>query len=328
MKKDTIVVTGGAGFIGSALIWALNRAGEDTIHVVDSLGTSEKWKNLAPLRFADYQEKDDFLDDLLAGRFDGRIKAVFHLGACSSTTEKDIRYLVKNNVDYSRDLARYCVARDIRFIYASSAATYGDGTAGYEDDSESIRDLRPLNGYAFSKQLFDLWVLKNGLFDTVVGLKYFNVFGPNEYHKEEMRSMVCKGYEQIRDTGSIRLFMSYRDGYRDGGQQRDFIYVKDAVKMTLFFYQNPTIAGLFNIGSGAAQTWNTLAGDIFTAMGLKPRIQYIAMPARLKGTYQYYTRADLSRIRHAGYREPITPLGEAIRDYVQNYLSRSEHLTL
>lgn len=325
--KDTIIVTGGAGFIGSALVWALNNAGEDKIHIVDSLGCGEKWKNIAPLRFSDYQEKEEFLNSLLAGKWKGGVKTIFHLGACSSTTEGDVAYLIKNNFEYTKQLAAYCRTAGIRFIYASSAATYGDGSAGFKEDPAGLVGLCPLNAYAFSKHLFDLWALKNGILDSIAGLKYFNVYGPNEYHKGDMRSMVIKGFEQIRETGKIRLFMSYRDGYRDGGQQRDFIYVKDAVDMTLFFHTHPHLQGIFNVGSGEANTWNTLAVNLFEAMGKQPRIQYISMPDDLKGRYQYYTRADISRLREAGYDRSLTPFKEAVFDYVQNYLIPGEYLS-
>ena len=292
------------------------------------LWNNRKMEELSPSPFRRLPGERRFSGRSSQRRFSDRIKVIFHLGACSSTTEEDISYLIRNNFEYSKSLAGYCRENDIRFIYASSAATYGDGSAGYSDESGAVPSLRPLNGYAFSKQLFDLWALKNGLFDSIVGLKYFNVFGPNEYHKGDMRSMVCKGYQQIKETDKIRLFMSYRHGYRDGGQQRDFVYVKDAVDMTIFCYDNPSLRGLYNIGSGAPHTWNTLAAAIFGAMEKKPQIQYISMPDELKNKYQYYTRADLSRLRAAGYKKPITPLRDAVRDYVQNYLDRSEYLTL
>lgn len=317
-----IIVTGGAGFIGSALIWRLNQLGIDEILVVDRLDESEKWKNLVPLRFADYLDADDFLDDL--GDFSDA-KAIFHLGACSSTTERDSDYLIRNNYQYTKDLAEFAVANHIRFVYASSAATYGDGSAGMADGFEDLNKLRPLNIYGYSKHLFDQYAARNGMFENIVGLKYFNVFGPNEDHKGDMRSLVSKAFAEISQNGSLALFRSHDPRYRDGEFGRDFVYVKDAVDMTLFFLDNK-IGGLFNVGSGTAATWNSLAHAIFAAMGRNPVIEYIDMPVQLQGKYQYHTEADLSLIREAGYENAVTPLAEAVTDYVQNYLMQGEHL--
>jgi len=324
--RKLIVVTGGAGFIGSALVWKLNQLGEENILIVDSLRESEKWKNISGLSFRDYLEKDDFLSRLTAGSWSGEIAAIFHLGACSSTTEKDIRYLIKNNYEYTKTLAAHCAAGGVRFIYASSAATYGDGRQGYRDDEDEIDRLRPLNGYGFSKQLFDLWARREGLLNRIAGLKYFNVFGPNEYHKGDMRSMICKGFEQIQATGRLRLFKSEKPEYGDGEQERDFVYVKDAVTMTAYFYQHPDKNGLFNIGTGRAHTWNTLAGAIFAALEKPVKIDYIPLPDHLRGKYQYHTQAETGRLRGAGCAAPFTPLKEAVRDYVQNYLIPGAYL--
>jgi ADP-L-glycero-D-manno-heptose 6-epimerase len=209
----------------------------------------------------------------------------------------------------------------VRFIYASSAATYGDGSQGYRDDHAGILRLEPLNLYARSKQEFDLWALRRGLFGAIAGLKYFNVYGPNEYHKGEMRSMVLKGYEQIRDTGTISLFRSDHPGYPDGGQDRDFVYIRDAVDMTLFFWDHPEVNGLFNIGTGLPSTWNELAHALFAAMGKEPDIRYVDMPDRLRGKYQYHTCADMAKLRAAGYAKPSIPFRDAVREYVQDYLA-------
>jgi len=322
-----IIVTGGAGFIGSALIAALNKRQMTDILVVDELGTDQKWKNLRNLSFADYVEKDDFLEMVIENKLDGSIDAVFHLGACSDTTETNASYLIKNNYEYSKLLAQWATADKIRFIYASSAATYGDGSAGFSDDEEKIENLRPLNMYGYSKQLFDLWARRTGLLKKIVGLKYFNVFGPNEYHKADMRSFVIKAFEQITATGKVRLFKSYKPGYADGEQKRDFIYVKDAVDMTLFFYDNPQIAGLFNIGTGKARTWNDLVKAVFAATGKKANIEYIEMPESIRDQYQYYTSADITKLRKAGYNKETTPLEDAIKDYVQSYLQTDEYFT-
>jgi ADP-L-glycero-D-manno-heptose 6-epimerase len=330
MKKaiTMIIVTGGAGLIGSAIVWALNQRGEEDILVVDHLGTSEKWRNLAGLRFLDYVEKDDFFEQVRSGSAPWSPEGVIHLGACSSTTEKDATYLVQNNFECTKLLAEWTLRQGARFLYASSAATYGDGERGFSDDDSAahLDSLQPLNAYAFSKQVFDLWATRNGMMSQIAGLKYFNVYGPNEYHKGDMRSMVCKAFEQIRATGMVRLFKSDRPEYEHGGQQRDFLYVKDAAAMTLHLLDHPAENGLFNIGSGKAESWNALMGGLFDAMELPHRIEYVEMPAHLRGRYQYHTEASLGKIRKAGYDAAITPLREAVRDYAQNYLLSGKHL--
>ena len=321
-----IVVTGGAGFIGSALIAGLNSRGVGDILVVDELGCDQRWKNLRNLSFADYVEKDDFLEMVLADKVPSGIEAVLHMGACSDTTETNASYLIKNNYEYTKLLAQWATDADIRFVYASSAATYGDGSAGFSDDEEKIENLRPLNMYGYSKQLFDLWARRTGLLKKIVGLKYFNVFGPNEYHKGDMRSFVIKAFEQINATGKVRLFKSHNPKYADGEYVRDFLYVKDAVGMTLFFLDNAKLSGLFNIGAGRARTWNDLVKAVFAAMDKKPNIEYIEMPDSIRNQYQYFTKADITKLRNAGYKKDPTPLEDAIKDYVQNYLRKSEYL--
>jgi len=270
--QKMIIVTGGAGFIGSALIAGLNGRNINDILVVDQLGTSAKWKNLRNLAFADYVEKADLPAMIAEGKLDKSVEAVFHLGACSDTTEADASYLLKNNYEYTRLLAQWAMSNKVRFIYASSAATYGDGKAGFKDDESELETLQPLNMYGYSKHMFDLWARRNGLLSKIVGLKYFNVFGPNEYHKGHMSSFILKAFEQINDNGTVRLFKSYEQDYADGEQVRDFIYVKDAVEMTLFFLDNPDLGGLYNIGTGKARTWNDLVTAVFAAMGRKPKI--------------------------------------------------------
>jgi ADP-L-glycero-D-manno-heptose 6-epimerase len=322
-----IIVTGGAGFIGSALIAALNKRQITDILVVDELGTDRKWKNLRNLSFTDYVEKADFLEMVIEDKLDNSVESVFHLGACSDTTETNASYLIKNNYEYSKLLAQWVTDADIHFIYASSAATYGDGSTGFSDDQEKIEILRPLNMYGYSKHLFDLWARRTGLLKKIVGLKYFNVFGPNEYHKADMRSFCIKAFEQITTAGKVRLFKSYKPEYADGEQLRDFIYVKEAVDMTLFFYDNPKLSGLFNIGSGKARTWNGLVKAVFAAMGKKPNIEYIEMPESIRNQYQYYTCADITNLRKAGCDKETTSLEEAIKDYVQNYLQKDRYLT-
>jgi ADP-L-glycero-D-manno-heptose 6-epimerase len=323
--KDLIIVTGGAGFIGSNIVKALNEAGEENILIVDRLGKADKWKNLLDLKFLDYEHKDDFLIKLERGMFDHGIWAVFHLGACSSTTEKDADYLMENNYWFSRRLAsRYFGKTGLRFIYASSAATYGDGGQGYSDAHESVESLRPLNMYGYSKQIFDLWALKTGFLENAVGLKYFNVFGPNEYHKEDMRSVAIRAYFQAKKTGKVRLFKSYRPEYGDGEQCRDFIYVKDAVKITLHFLEKPEINGIFNAGTGSPRTFKDLATGVFSALGMEPHIEYIDMPEGLEKKYQYYTCAESEKLRGVGFEHNFFSLEDAVKDYVTNYLEKDE----
>ena len=318
---NRILVTGGAGFIGSWLIHELNNRGIDRIVIADFLGHDEKWRNLAPLAFADYIDAGELLDALESGRL-GKFNLVLHMGACSSTTEKDAAYLVKNNYAYTRRLAEWSIGSGARFVYASSAATYGDGKAGMEDSSDLayLRRLRPLNMYGYSKHMFDMYAAQTGLLGRCVGVKYFNVFGPNEQHKGEMRSMVNKAYGQIVETGVIRLFKSYCSDYRDGEQKRDFIYVKDAAAMTLHLAESHTAAGLFNVGAGRAETWIGLAHAVFAAMKREPRIEFVDMPEEIRAAYQYSTLADIGRLRASGYENEVSSLTSAVRDYVSGYL--------
>jgi len=322
------VITGAAGFIGSALAYRLNQLGRDNLILVDALGTDTRWRNLVPLRYADYYDRKDFLEALTTGKLDGLgIKAIFHLGACSATTEADAGFLLKNNFEYTKLLAQWCGKQKtpVRFIYASSAATYGDGSLGYDDDAALIPRLRPLNGYGYSKQLFDLWALRHGTFEYAVGLKYFNVYGPNEYHKGDMKSMVAKAHAQIHETGSVKLFKSHRPDYRDGEQKRDFLHVMDAVDMTLFFLSPKVSGGIYNVGTGKARTWIDMMKAVFAAMGLEPRIDFIAMPEVLQGKYQYFTEAEMGKLRTAGYRKAIQSLEEGVSAYIP-YLEKDEQI--
>jgi len=321
-----IIVTGGAGFIGSAIIAALNKRGVTDILVVDEHG-KDKCKNLVNLSFADYVEKNDFLKTVVDRKISTGVESVFHMGACSDTTETNAEYLEKNNCRYTETLARWATGGNIRFIYASSAATYGDGSKGFSDDEGKIEQLQPLNLYGHSKQRFDLWARGMNLLKKIVGLKYFNVFGPNEYHKGNMRSFVIKAFEQINAAGKVRLFKSCNSDYADGQYKRDFLYIKDAVDMTLFFYDNPKVNGIFNIGAGQARTWNDLAKAVFAAMGKSAKIEYIEMPQSIRNQYQYFTQADITKLRKAGYKNQITSLEDAVKDYVQNYLQNSKYLS-
>ena len=321
-----ILVTGGAGFIGSAIVAELNARGIDDILVVDILGKDQRWKNLRSLRYADYMEADDFSEMVSESDLEINLEAIIHMGACSDTTEADCSYLVKNNYEFSKLLAGWALEMDARFIYASSAATYGDGSQGFADDEDAIETLRPLNMYGYSKHMFDLWCKQQGLLDRFVGIKYFNVFGPNEYHKAGMRSFVLKAFEQINDTGGVKLFKSHRPDYTDGGQLRDFIYIKDAVDMTLFFLENQDISGIFNVGTGNARNWNDLAKATFAAMEIGPNIEYIDMPEILRDKYQYFTQATMDKLRAVGYSKDTTTLEDAVTDYVRNYLMKDAYL--
>jgi ADP-L-glycero-D-manno-heptose 6-epimerase len=313
-------VTGAAGLIGSALVRQLNLDGCENLVLVDRLGTSEKWRHLVPLRFTDYLDAEEFYPRLVAEpEAFGAVGAVFHLGACSATTERDASYLIANNVRRSQEVARWAFGRNARFVYASSAATYGSRETNLREDLDP-HALRPLNMYGYSKHLFDLWLRREGLLERAVGLKYFNVFGPNEDHKGEMRSVVAKAYEQIRQRGTIELFASYRPGIADGEQTRDFLYVKDAAAITAYLGANPRANGLYNVGAGIERTWNSLAHAVFAALELPARIAYVEMPEVLRGKYQYRTVATLDRLRDAGWTRPATSLEDAVTDYVRRYL--------
>jgi len=311
-----IILTGGAGFIGSCLLWKLNKEGLKDIIVVDEPLTAGKEKNLEGKKFHDFIDKDAFLALVSSDKLKAKIDAIFHLGACSSTTLTDAEYFRKNNLEYSQKLMEYALAKKSRFIYASSGATYGDGSRGFSDENENTLKLKPLNLYGNSKHLFDLWVIKNRLVDKIVGLKYFNVFGPNEYHKKDMRSVIAKSFDKVAKTKKMKLFKSYKKEYKDGEQKRDFIYVKDAVEATYFFFENRDRNGIYNIGTGIARAWNDLAKAIFKALDMGPNIEYIDMPETLKSKYQYFTQADTSKLRKAGYNKDFFSLEDAIAEYV------------
>jgi ADP-L-glycero-D-manno-heptose 6-epimerase len=320
LSHGRIVVTGGAGFIGSALVWGLNRRGFDRILISDRLDRSDKWRNLNGLRFEDYVDADElFARSIGSSKAFGDVGAIFHLGACSSTTETDMGFLVHNNFEYSKQMATWSESLNARLVYASSAATYG-AIEGRVEETACLDALRPLNAYAFSKHLFDCWAQRTGVLNRAVGLKYFNVFGPNENHKGDMRSMVNKAYRQIRATGCVKLFRSHRPEFKDGEQLRDFVYVKDAVAMTLHLAETESAHGLYNVGSGLATTWLDLIIPVFAACDLEPRIEFIDMPEAIRGQYQYHTCAAIERLRKSGYTRPITPVDEAVWEYVRDYL--------
>jgi ADP-L-glycero-D-manno-heptose 6-epimerase len=322
MHNGRILVTGGAGLIGSALIWELNRQGATNILVADLLGKDEKWKNLTPLRFADYVEGDDLLERLELFK---DITTIYHMGACSSTTETDAAYLIRNNFEFTKNLAQFALSANRRFVYASSAATYGDKAESLPETTP-LSTLRPLNMYGYSKHLFDCYAEQGGFLNRITGLKYFNVYGPNENHKGEMRSVVYKAFHQIQQTGAVSLFKSYKPEYPDGGQMRDFFYVKDAVAATVFLAEHVNGGGLYNLGSGQPHTWLELVTPIFKALGREPNIKFVDMPEAMRSKYQYFTSANIGKLRAAGFDRKLTALADAVTDYVKNYLLTGAHL--
>lgn len=315
-----IIVTGGAGFIGSCVVRTLNDAGRTDIVIVDDIAETDKWMNMRNKQYIKYVHKSKFLAELPTYK---NVEAIVHMGAQSSTTERNFDYLWKNNFEYTKALWNYCAEKQISFIYASSAATYGDGTLGF-DDRMDIDRLLPLNGYGYSKQLFDLWVKHqaNTFPAQYVGLKFFNVYGPNEYFKGSMASMVFHGFNQIKETGKIKLFKSCNPKYPDGGQLRDFVYVKDICNVILWLLRNKNIRGLFNVGTGRAQSFAELATATFHALGMEPNIEYIDMPEKLRGKYQYYTQAEMAQLHSAGYPLPFSNVWQGVADYVQKHLAK------
>jgi len=322
-----IVVTGGAGFIGSALVWALNKRGEKNIIIVDQVDNVEKEHNIAPLNYVKIVGITNFLTDLEGGAYDTEgIGAIFHLGACSDTTEKDWNYLLQNNVSYTKSIISWCAKHKVRCIYASSAAVYGNGEKGFSDDISLFDELKPLNLYGQSKLDVDIWARDEGYLTSAVGLRYFNVFGPNEYHKEHMRSVIAKKFDQLTSTGIVELFKSNNTAFKDGEFTRDFIYIKDAVAATLYFYDHAEHAGVYNVGRGEEVSWNKVANAMFEAVGQPPHITYIDMPEQVRDQYQYRTRADISKLRQVGYSDPTMPVSKAIHEYVRSYLQPHKHL--
>lgn len=318
-SEQLIVVTGGAGFIGSGVIRYLNDQGMYNIVVVDDLGCSEKWKNLVGKRFTEIIPKQQFFQ-WLEGK-ETLIEAFIHLGACTSTVETNATYLLENNYRFSQRLVEYAIKNGQRFIYASSAATYGDGSQGFSDQHQSLESFFPLNMYGYSKHLFDLWLKNEGLLDQVVGLKYFNVFGPNEWHKGRMASAIYHILPTARKEGVVRLFQSSEpEKYKDGEQKRDFVYVKDVVRMTCAFLENDAY-GIYNIGSGLASTWNALSRAVFKAIGKPANIEYIPMPPDLIGKYQNYSKADMEKTETIlKHNTQCIPLEDAVIDYIRNHI--------
>lgn len=319
-----IVVTGGAGFIGSCVVRSLNDRGREDIIIVDNIAETDKWRNMSNKKYIQYYNRSEFPEHL--PELAGKVTHVFHLGACSATTERDFDYLYKNNFEYTKMLWKFCADNNASFIYASSAATYGDGALGF-DDKADIKGYLPLNGYGYSKQIFDLWAEKEEIAGNKLplqhaGLKFFNVYGPNEYFKGSMASVIMHGFKQVKEKGKIGLFKSYKEGYEDGGQLRDFVYVKDVCSVMMFLMDNPSVSGLFNVGTGEARSFYDLATSVFKALNLEPNIEFIEMPETLRPKYQYFTEAKMEKLREAGYDKPFYSLEEGAKDYVQNYLDK------
>jgi len=316
-----ILITGASGFIGSAVACELNRQGITDLIVCDRFRSNEKWKNLLGMKFTRFIQRAELFDFLTESPQAKDIRAIIHLGACTNTTEEDMDYLLVNNVNFSIFLCQWALTHNVRFIYASSAAVYGDGSQGFSDSDDLTPQLRPLNKYGFSKLMFDVWVLNNKLSDKIAGLRYFNVFGPNEYHKEEMASVIFRSFPQVDSQGKIRLFESHRPEVAHGEQARDFIYIQEAVDITLFMLNNAGVNGIFNAGTGRSHTFNELAKAMFEGLGKKPVIEYFPMPEELRARYQYATRADMARLRRAGYPEKEDLFAESVQRYVKEYLA-------
>lgn len=325
-----IVITGGAGMIGSMIAWHLNsKLGRDDLVITDDIIHEDQWQNLVHRHYSVYLDKDQLFDWLYENE---DVTAIIHMGAISATTERDFNKLVEANIQYSQYLWDWCTDNQVPFFYASSAATYGDGEKGYDD--ASIKNLRPLNGYGYSKHFFDQWVLKQSDDDmpcppSWAGFKFFNVYGPNEYHKDRMASVAFHTFNQFSETGTMKLFKGTKQGVEDGMQLRDFVYVKDAAAVVAHFLteslsKNPAPSGIFNIGTGEARSFKDLATNVMTSMGKKPDITYIDMPNDLKGKYQYFTQAEMQKLRDAGYKKSFSNLEDGVKDYVQNYLMQED----
>ncbi|MGY0395221.1 MULTISPECIES: ADP-glyceromanno-heptose 6-epimerase [unclassified Fusobacterium] len=328
-----IIVTGAAGMIGSAMVWKLNEMGRNDIIVVDKLRTEEKWLNLRKRDYADWVDRDDLFDWLSNSANAEKITGVVHMGACSATTERDGDFLMSNNYGYSKKLWEFCAARQIPYVYASSAATYGGGELGYNDDVsvEELKKLQPLNKYGYSKKIFDDWAFKQSIAPKQwCGLKFFNVYGPQEYHKGRMASMVFHTFNQYRDNGGVKLFKSHKEGFKDGEQLRDFVYLKDVVDVIYYLLTEKVESGVYNIGTGEARSFLDLSMATMRAAANNPElkqeevIEFIPMPEDLRGRYQYFTQASMEKLKRAGYTKKFTSLEDGVKDYVENYLSKED----
>ncbi len=328
-----IIVTGAAGMIGSAMVWKLNEMGRNDIIVVDKLRTEEKWLNLRKRDYADWVDRDELFNWLANPANAGKITGVVHMGACSATTERDGDFLMENNYGYSKKLWDFCAVRQIPYVYASSAATYGAGELGYNDDvtPEELKKLQPLNKYGYSKKIFDDWAFKQSIAPKQwCGLKFFNVYGPQEYHKGRMASMVFHTFNQYRDNGGVKLFKSHKEGFKDGEQLRDFVYLKDVVDVMYFLLTEKVESGVYNIGTGEARSFLDLSMATMRAASNNPElkvedvVEFIPMPEDLRGRYQYFTQASMEKLKRTGYTKKFTSLEEGVKDYVQNYLAKED----
>ncbi|WP_291259535.1 ADP-glyceromanno-heptose 6-epimerase [Fusobacterium sp.] len=328
-----IIVTGAAGMIGSAMVWKLNEMGRNDIIVVDKLRTEEKWLNLRKRDYADWVDRDDLFDWLSNSANAEKITGVVHMGACSATTERDGDFLMSNNYGYSKKLWEFCAARQIPYVYASSAATYGGGELGYNDDVsvEELKKLQPLNKYGYSKKIFDDWAFKQSIAPKQwCGLKFFNVYGPQEYHKGRMASMVFHTFNQYKDNGGVKLFKSHKEGFKDGEQLRDFVYLKDVVDVIYYLLTEKVESGVYNIGTGEARSFLDLSMATMRAAANNPElkqeevIEFIPMPEDLRGRYQYFTQASMEKLKRTGYTKKFTSLEDGVKDYVENYLSKED----
>jgi ADP-L-glycero-D-manno-heptose 6-epimerase len=330
-----LVITGGGGFIGSVLAAQLNEAGRSDLVIADRFGAGDKWRNIAKRDFYEIVPIEGLFDWL--DRFGGAVEAVFHLGAISETTFADADEIIRTNLNYSIALWRWCAAAQKKFIYASTAATYGDGGAGFSDDNAitALKRLRPLNLYGWSKHAFDLWATRQAEAGNApplwAGFKFFNVFGPNEHHKGDMTSLVVKNYPRVMAGATIPLFKSYRPEYADGEQLRDFVYVKDCAAALLWLWRHEpgdrpdaSVNGIYNLGTGEARSFLDLMHALGAACGVAPRIEFIDMPEAIRPNYQYFTQASMSRLRRVGYNAPFTPLEDAVRDCVTRHLSQPD----
>jgi ADP-L-glycero-D-manno-heptose 6-epimerase len=310
-----IILTGGAGFIGSCFLEYLNKKGIKDIVLVDHIN-DKKEKNIKSKKFEIYYEKSEFIQKVKKKKFDKNFDFLIHLGACTNTRENNVEYILKNNFIYSKTLAFFCLENGIEFIYASSASTYGKEEKNFSDCEDNIENLVPANLYGLSKNIFDIWVVSNKFHNKFVGLKFFNVYGFNEEHKGEMRSVISKGYDQIKQEGRIKLFKSYRKEYKDGEQKRDFVYVMDVCDVIWFFMENKNKKGIFNVGTGKARSFNEVAELLFKYLGKKEKIEYIDMPDDIKESYQYFTEANIEKLRNAGYKKNFMTLEEGLKEFL------------
>lgn len=321
MKQDALIaITGAAGFIGSCLVEKLNQLGYDNLLLIDDFDVEEKQANWNDKQFTLKVDRDEF--DLWTQQEDATtIEYFFHLGARTDTTETDEEIFDRLNLNYSKFVWNYCVAHQCPLVYASSAATYGGGEMGYKEEAEIISKLQPLNAYGRSKNDFDKWAFEQKEQPPFwAGMKFFNVYGPNEYHKERMASVILHGFNQISQNGKMKLFRSHRKDYKDGQQLRDFIYVKDVIAITVWLMEQQPEPGLYNVGTGKARTFNDLARSLFLSLGLQPSIKFIDMPKDIRDKYQYFTEADMGKLKAAGYDQPFYSLEEGVADYVIRYL--------